>query len=160
MPVASVQAGDTSTKSVNDNCADETSSPVQTALSAPEPMPEVYLDMIGYPEESTPAPDRYDRYVAFASDVRDESWAAAMEAGIANFAARLNQMEVVVEYIECRSLYCVIAGHSPTGSTAQLGDMRDTGWWQAAGTFADIVQSGRDGQADFVLFVERYADGN
>lgn len=160
MPVASVQAGDTSTESVNDNCADETSSPVQTALSTPEPIPEVYLDMIGYPEDGTSTPDRYDRYLAFARDVRDESWAAAMEAGIANFAARLNQMEVVVEYIECRTLYCVIAGHSPTGSQGQLGDMRDTGWWQAAGVGADIVQSGRDGQDDFVLFVERYANGN
>jgi hypothetical protein len=155
-----MQARSTPTESANDNCVDMTSSSVQTALSTPEPIPEVYLDMIGYPEDSTPAPDRYDRYVAFARDVRDEPWAAAMEAGIANFAARLNQMEVVVEYIECRSLYCVIAGYSPTGSTAQLWDMRDTGWWQAAGAGADIVQSGRDGQADFVLFVERYANGN
>jgi hypothetical protein len=129
------------------------------AESTPQQLPDAYLEIVG-PFENTKRPlETYDRYVAFAQDDRDESWAAAMEAGIANFAARQFEIDgTVVDFAECRSRFCVIAGHSPTGQTARFGSIRGEGWWQAAGPASKSVTSGHDGSLLYVLIYERYAN--
>lgn len=143
------------------SCDDITFGSKHEAIVTREPVPDVYRGMIGPLAERTPTPTSYDRYVAFARDVRDEPWAAAMEAGIANWSARRNpSADSTIEYFECRSRFCVIAGHSSRGSSRSLSTMRDEGWWLAEGDGMLAVSSGRDSSLDFILFVERYADTN
>lgn len=149
------------TGSDDTSCDDITPNIKEQAIATPEPVPEVYRDIVGPLAEQTSGPEPYDLYVAFAHDVRDEPWAAAMEAGIANWSAGKHpSAEPVIDYVECRSSICVIAGHSSTGSRALLGSMRDEGWWQAEGAPMGVVYSGHDGSVEFLTFVTRYADTN
>lgn len=151
----------TSTESAEASCPEVTRDIQQADFVTQEPMPRVYRDMIGPLTEQTAASEPYDLYAAFAREGRDEPWAVAMESGIANWSAGRNpSAEAVIDYVECRSSFCVVAGHSSTGSTGFLGTMRDEGWWQATGDLTDIVHSGLDGSAEFLLFVSRYADTN
>jgi hypothetical protein len=154
-------AENTLTDSDDTSCDDITSGVKQAVIATPEPIPDVYRDIVGPLAEQTSGPEPYDLYVAFARDVRDEPWAAAMETGIANWSAGKNpSAELVIDYVECRSSICVVAGYSSTGSTAFLGSMRDEGWWQAEGALMAVFHSGHDGSAEFLKFVTRYADTN
>ena len=149
-------AENTLTDSDTTGCYDITSDTRQAAIATPEPVPDVYRGLIGPLGEQTSTPKPYDLYVAFARDVRDEPWAAAMEAGIANWSAGRNpSAEAVIDYIECRSSSCMVAGHSPTGNLGFLGKIRDQGWWQGEGASMKVGYSG-----DILLFFNRYADTN
>ena len=139
------------------DCAIPSASPAPTAVL----MPELYLDWIGYPPEPQTERYAYDYYADFAQDVRDEPWAAAMEAGIADFMARrLPPDKVVVDYVQCRSRQCVIAGYALADDTSAFGEIRNSGWWQAQGITYEVMTSGRDGRDNFVVFFERYPHEN
>lgn len=100
-------------------------------------------------------------HALFEKEPRDEPWAFAMEAGIhehiANFGAGKG---TVVEYVECRSQYCEIAGYADKGQSADTGfylAMTESGWWQASGG-SHHVSGRRDGIDRFVMIFLRYRE--
>lgn len=155
IPNAAISSGTETVDVVQKNCSDDTESSRPTDTEAALPMAQVYRDMIGPIGDRSDSVSAYDLYAAFARDVRDEPWAAAMESGIAGWADD-RSWSAEIEFVSCRSRFCVVAGSSPTGSTAFLGSMRDEGWWQAAGETTNIVHSAHDDSADFLLFFSRY----
>lgn len=149
------------TDSNNVRCAEVPSYTEQAAVGTPEPLPAIYRGLIGSLTEQTLARNASDRYVAFMREVRDEPWAAAMEAGITSWSTgKDQQVEMVIDYIQCRSHSCIVAGQTLTGNTMSLGDLRNQGWWQAEDAGMLKVKSARDGTADFLFFIGRYADTN
>lgn len=80
-------------------------------------------------------PELYER---FKSDVRDNSWADAMELGINQYIAeRGSDLELVFDFVECRSRYCVVAGVSYSQDRGPWNtfnpEMTNSGWWLASG---------------------------
>ena len=80
-------------------------------------------------------PELYDR---FRVDVRDNSWADAMELGINQYVAeRGSDLELVFDFVECRSRYCVVAGVSYSQDRGPWNtfnpEMSSSGWWAASG---------------------------
>jgi hypothetical protein len=156
-PKASAPRGATSAG--RENCPRVFATSPASVNASREPLPGVYRDMIGPVQDKNPMQWAYDSYAAFARDVRDETWASTMEAGITVWAGGLDGREMVIDYVECRSKYCLIAGYELRGNTAQIGDLPAAGWWQADGSLSSHMVSGRDGRTDFVLFVDRYGNG-
>lgn len=95
-------------------------------------MPSNYQEMIG-PVRTQPT-TLAEMHANFASEPRVESWAIAMETGINDYIANSSpRLGVVVEYVECRSRTCEIAGYRIDGEsdrTASLRMMVQEPWWQ------------------------------
>ena len=121
-------------------------------------IPSAYRDLVDPIPRHRPSP--LEIHAIFEKEPRDETWAAAMEAGIRDHYARFGAAEkTVVEYVECRSKYCEIAGFREkdfSGVTGRVfSDMTKSGWWQADG--GDNYISGHaDGVDRFVIIVTRY----
>ncbi len=96
-------------------------------------IPAIYSEVIGSPQ-----PKRLrvaDRHAIFLTEPRDEAWASAMESGINNFLAdNASNLSFKVEFVECRSEHCEIAGYVPDGYPDDSGDLKNglknSGWWQ------------------------------
>lgn len=96
-------------------------------------IPAVYSEVIGPPQ-----PKRFrvaDRHAIFLTEPRDEAWASAMESGINNFLAdNASNLSFKVEFVECRSEHCEVAGYVPEGYPDDSGDLKNglknSGWWQ------------------------------
>lgn len=96
-------------------------------------LPAVYSEVIGSPQ-----PKRLrvaDRHAIFLTEPRDEAWASAMESGISNYLAdNASNLSFRVEFVECRSEHCEIAGYVPEGYLDDTSDLRNglknSGWWQ------------------------------
>ena len=96
-------------------------------------IPYIYNDVIGEPK-----PKRLmtaDRHAAFLLEPRDQSWASAMESGIANYLAdNAAELQFKVEFVECRSEHCEVAGYIPPGiedDSRQLkSGLKNSAWWQ------------------------------
>jgi hypothetical protein len=123
------------------------------------PLPAVYLDLLGPPAATPNAPHPGEIYGRFAREARDEPWALAMEAGIEDWATRVPEHGGLdIDFAECRTRLCVIAGHTPNGDTTALSQLPNEGWWQAS-TRNDLrIRSMHNDSADFVLFVRRHAN--
>lgn len=127
-------------------------------VNVPVRIPSVYRDLVG--PIPPPRLSSAEIHALFEREPRDEPWAYAMEAGIndhiANFGAGQG---TVVEYVECRSRYCEIAGFGKEGYeqgfSKTLSDIARSGWWQAAGTTHHIGE-GVDGLNRFVIIIGRY----
>jgi hypothetical protein len=100
-----------------------------------------------------------ENYELFATDERDESWAYTMELAIQNHLA-VNQKPdgALIEYVECRSRMCVVAGTVPAGSNSDFSEhlnaMRETGWWQLSDS-ASTAGGIANGEFRFVTFIPR-----
>jgi hypothetical protein len=96
-------------------------------------IPTIYSEVIGLPRPKRP---RFaDRHAIFLTEPRDEVWASTMESGISNFLAdNASNLSFKVEFVECRSEHCEIAGYVPEGYPDDTGDLknglRNSGWWQ------------------------------
>ena len=109
------------------------SQPQLTAITvAPIRIPRIYDEIIGPPTRMTTIPNIH---ADFKNEPRDESWASAMESGIRHHIANSGTGDwAVVEYIECRSNTCEIAGYSMGGTENHPGNLLagdfGAGWWQ------------------------------
>ena len=75
----------------------------------PISLPDIYEQHINPPQRSIRFADFHE---IFKNEPRDEPWAAAMEAGLNHSIANSSSSEfVVIEYLECRSRMCEIAGY-------------------------------------------------
>ena len=100
-------------------------------------LPAVYSEVIGSPQ-----PKRLrvaDRHAIFLTEFRDEVWASAMESGIRNYVSdNASNLDIVVEYFECRSEHCEIAGYAPPGKESDINQLknglRSSGWWMVSMT--------------------------
>ncbi len=115
----------------------DTSAPELAQLVVTSPVPQPYDTMLKPRElpKNLKTPELYDR---FMSDSRDNAWADAMELGINQYIAeRGPDLEVVFEFVECRSRYCVVAGVSYSQDRGPWNtfnpEMSNSGWWQASG---------------------------
>jgi hypothetical protein len=132
--------------------------PVPQATLQP-PLPEVYQRIVGPTTAELGGFAPYVAYANFAREPRDEAWATAMEAGMGDWADRVASPESVrIDYAECRTRSCIVAGHAETGDTTILGRLTAEGWWQATGSVDIRMRSARNDSADFVVFVHRYAN--
>ena len=129
-----------------------------TMVDNPVRIPSVYKALVG--PIPPPRLDSAEVHALFAKEPRDEPWAYAMEAGINNHIANFGAGDgVVVEYVECRSRYCEIAGFTQEDNkhnfSYTLEDIRRSGWWQAAGG-SHYFGGQHDGVDRFVIIVSRY----
>lgn len=107
----------------------------QIVLSSP--VPELYDTMLK-PRELPKSLRTAELYERFMGDARDNAWADAMELGINQYIAeRGSDLEVVFDFVECRSRYCVVAGVSYSQDRGPWNtfnpEMRNSGWWLASG---------------------------
>lgn len=123
--------------------------------SSPQ-IPEQYRQTIG---PVVQPPTFGERFKAFEDEPVDVPWARAMETGLNDFiAVQGPQNSSVVEFIQCRSTACVIAGYSipnQEGLDASiLGDLRKQSWWEGGRTSSTHL--GRDdGTRSFVIMIDR-----
>ena len=119
-------------------------------------IPEQYRQTIG---PVVRPPTFGERFRAFEAEPVDVPWAQAMETGLNDFmAVQGPQSSSVIEFIQCRSTACVIAGYSiPTqeGLDASiLGDLRKQSWWEGGHTSSTRL-SRDDGSISFVILLDR-----
>lgn len=134
--------------------------PVAVGLMRPAEveMPDIYAEMIEpQPLPKTLAPP--ELFEKFTDDLRDEAWAYPMELGINQYIARRGgELEAVLEFVECRSRYCTIAGIVYDGGQAtvnvMLSEMTQSGWWQTFGG-ASTVGRTTDTEYRFVSIFPR-----
>ena len=120
-------------------------------------IPAVYKEVIGRPR---PRQLRVaDRHAIFLTEPRDEAWASAMESGISNYLAdNASNMRIVVEFVECRSEHCEVAGYVHDGSRDYISGLRNglknSGWWQG-GISSASTNKKIDGVDRFVIMFNR-----
>ncbi len=76
-------------------------------------------------------------HALFRAQPRNESWASAMEDGIRGSIVQTEATTgITIEYVECRSTICKVAGYMPSVSIEPQPDPRDIfleqfgeGWW-------------------------------
>jgi hypothetical protein len=122
-------------------------------------IPEQYRQTIG-PVIRVPAFG--ERFMAFEGEPVDVPWAQAMETGLNDFiAVQGPQSSSVVEFIQCRSTACVIAGYSipnQEGLDASiLGDLRKQSWWEGGRTSSTHLARD-DGTRSFVILIDRSSE--
>jgi len=127
--------------------------PAQTNL------PHAYLPFLEPKRHATRRMTSDENYNFFASDDRDESWAYTMELAMQDYiASNQNTDGAIIEYVECRSRMCMVAGSVPDGSNDDFGEhleaMQDTGWWQLSNT-SHTAGGMTGGDYRFVTFVPR-----
>lgn len=121
-------------------------------------LPAAYISMV----EPRPLPENLtvqEMYLDFNTDERDESWAYPMELGITQHIARRgSELGMTIEFVECRSRFCTIAGivHDGGQPTVNilLGEMTQSGWWQTFGG-ASTVGTSQDAEYRFVSIFPR-----
>jgi hypothetical protein len=98
-------------------------------------------------EDSDPNSPLSQIHIQFKNQQRDESWAAAVEAGIRGSInpVAATRIGATVEHVECRSTICEVAGFMPDIMGRSQPDPRDifvdnfgVGWWQ--GDFSMAVR--------------------
>ena len=111
---------ETSIRAISNNAESQTTRPeVRPAHLDEETEPETVIRPISLPEIYDEHIYRRKRQISFLdiheifkSEARDEPWALAMESGINHSIANSGSGEwAVVEYVECRSRICEIAGY-------------------------------------------------
>lgn len=135
---------------------DETASDTMAEI-VPSGLPDIYREMIGPAGRS---PTFAQLHEMFESEPRDEPWAASMEAGLRAYLDRYTaKYGLVIEFVECRSQHCEIAGYVVGGLTSRSYDLfegvKHEGWWDAGSWLPNLGQ-GSDGIDHFVQFVVRY----
>ena len=136
---------------------------VETATSALKQsgvaIPESYRRTIG---PVVQPPTFGERFKAFEAEPIDGPWAQAMEAGMNNFvAAHGPDYGSVIEFIQCRTSICVIAGYTIPNheglSASIIGELRKQSWWQGGNSSSSNLGS-EDGRTSFVILIDRYVD--
>lgn len=125
----------------------------------PISIPDVYEDHITG-RNRQPSVSIADVHKIFKNEARDESWAVAMESGINHYLANSGSGGwAVVEYVECRSRICELAGYTTdsdqNGTHDLIGGFLTSGLWQGN----PITHSTRFGPADrkrFVIIISGY----
>ena len=130
-----------------------------TTVDDPIRIPNAYRDLVG--PIPPPRLSSAELHELFEKEPRDEAWAYAMESGINDHIANFGTGEgTVVEYVECRSQHCEIAGFADKGHMGSIGrvygDMTRSGWWQADGG-THHIGGHVDGLDRFVIITSRYA---
>lgn len=95
----------------------------------PPSIPSIYEDHLRRPDRMLEASDFHE---IFKNELRDEPWAAAMESGIHHSIANAGSGDwAVVEYVECRSRICEIAGYVQAGQHPMrlIEQFADSGAW-------------------------------
>lgn len=129
-----------------------------TLVDVPVRIPSAYRDLVG--PIPPPRLSSAEMHALFEKEPRDEAWAYSMETGINDHIATFGAGEgIVVEYVECRSQYCEIAGFAKEGYephfSKTLNDITRSGWWQAAGG-THYINGEADGFDRFVIIISRY----
>ena len=146
-PTSSPNGKESASNSANQQSADLTNLPEKFKyLVEPQPVAKRRLT----PQEN---------HEFFSQDTRDESWAYTMELGIREYlAANQNANGTVVEYVECRSRMCEIAGVVYPGGQDDFSEhlevMRQSGWWQLSNSHHSSGAN-VDGEYRFVSFIPR-----
>jgi hypothetical protein len=125
-------------------------------------LPEAYQDLLEPQPVSRRRMTPQENHSFFSQDSRDESWAYTMELGIKQFlAANQNSDGALIEYVECRSRMCEVAGVVHAGGqddfSDQLEAMRQSGWWQLSNSHS-TAGANIDGVYRFVTFIPRDSD--
>ncbi len=132
--------------------------PVQVLTQDNGPvLPVSYRQIIG------PAKPRLtfsERWAQFESEPRDESWALPMEAGINNFvAAHAAESGAVIEFVQCRLNWCVLAGYFLPGNSDDtsrfISPMKRETWWQGGNYTSSYGLKIGDNEA-FVTMMSRF----
>ena len=102
-----------------------------------------------------------DIHSLFKDEPRDESWAAAMESGINHYLANSGSGDwAVVEYVECRSRICEIAGYR-TGTDNHpkelVNDFVSSGIWHGQPS-VHLKRFGDQNIKRFVIVISSYSD--
>lgn len=129
-----------------------------SVATEPARIPRIYREIIGPVYHL--GPTLPELHAMFEREPRDETWAYAMEAGINDYIAnRWAGDGTVVEYVECRSQHCEIAGYVHDGyenkSASILGAIRKEGWWQG-GNSTHSTGGNIDGLNRFVIILNRH----
>jgi len=102
-----------------------------------------------------------DIHYLFKNESRDEPWAAAMESGIIHYIANSGSGNwAVVDYIECRSGMCEIAGQmTGKGNNPRrlVDEFLNSGIWQGE----PRLHSSRFSEQDFkrfIIVISSYSD--
>lgn len=123
-------------------------------------LPEAYYSLLEPPNRRALAP--HELAARFAGEPRDEAWAYTMELGMnQHIAGSPNLGGTVIEYVECRTTACLMAGYVEPGfeNTSQnlIREMSTTGWWQLSpGTMTRMSLD--DGVPRFVHVIPRTQD--
>lgn len=127
-------AGQKTSESGSSDSPESTSQPPSNPMpdDVKVSLPESYRAIVGPPRRRLTFSERM---AVFEAEYRDESWALPMEAGINNFVAtHAPGAGTVIEHVECRSNWCIVAGYSLPGHDDQasqlLHQMREEYWWQ------------------------------
>jgi len=127
---------------------------------SPISIPAVYEDLVAQ-RHGQPRVSFADIHKIFKNEPRDEPWAAAMESGINHYLANSGTGEwAVVEYVECRSKICEIAGYTTGGDDNHhsdlISDFLRSGLWQGK----PITHSSGFGNTDlkrFIIIISGYS---
>jgi len=126
----------------------------------PISIPDVYEDHIAG-RRRPPRVSFADIHKIFKNEPRDEPWAVAMESGISHYLANSGSGGwAVVEYLECRSRICEIAGYTTGGDehdhSELIRDFLRSSLWQGR----PITHSSSFGPADqkrFITIISGYS---
>lgn len=126
---------------------------------SPISIPNVYEEHIAE-RFSRPRVSFADIHKIFKNEARDEPWAVAMESGINHYLANSGTGEwAVVEYVECRSKICEIAGYTTDGdqkdSHELIGDFLASGLW-AGDPITHSSSFGPTDQKRFITIISAY----
>ncbi len=128
------------------------------AAISPIMLPPAYEDHIRPKQRQVSFADIHN---LFKNEPRDEPWAAAMESGLNHYLANSGSGDwAVVEYVECRSRICEIAGYR-TGTDNHPKELVDefvsSGIWHGKPS----VHSKRFGEQNikrFMIVISSYGD--
>jgi hypothetical protein len=120
-------------------------------------LPLAYREQIG--DVRPRRPSFSERHARFASEMRDESWAFAMEAGIRNFlAARAPSAGIVIDSVECRSESCEVAGYltdETDGLNSAIYSFTSEPWWDG-GKAVSVREMDLENRTGFVFVTFDY----
>ncbi len=128
------------------------------ANTSPISLPEIYENHINPQQRTVSFSDIHE---IFKSEPRDESWALAMESGINHSIANSGSGDwAVVEYVECRSRICEIAGYMHDDESHPRDLIRDflvSGAW--SGTLRAHSSQFSDRETNrFITIINGYRD--
>jgi len=134
----------------------------QTATSSNVRIPEQYLSMVKI-DPLPAALTTQEQFNVFSEDARDESWAYPMEEGINQYIAQQGaEINTLLEYVECRSRFCTIAGVVTDGGQANvnrlLSGITQSGWWQTHGGASTVGSSSDSGYRFVTVFPREHSD--
>ncbi len=135
----------------------EIESAPNTPTQSNSTIPDWYRETIG---PAVQPPTFGEKFKDFEAEPIDVPWAEAMEVGMNNFvAARGPDYGSVIEFIQCRTSKCVLAGYTIPNheglSASIIGELRRQSWWQGGGSSSSNLSTGDD-RTSFVILIDRY----